>query len=467
MRLFQLLAVVTLIFLAFDVAAACSCAPNRAPCNYYGDASAIFVGRVTGAAEQRTVTDQSGNKVTYDVGTIRFLVLENFKGASGYEVEISSGTGGGDCGYWFQRNETYLVYGYLIKDTNKLYTHICTRTRPLSRATEDLEYLRSLAGAKPGATLYGSLYRYIGDPEYGPVQEGPKMAGVKIVITGEGKTIEAVTNDKGEYRVSGLSPGEYDAFPQLPDNLSAVSSRDEKDNFGRFTGRERIRLTDLACSEENFSVEFNGTISGRILDSAGEPAREVHLRLGREDDPDKERWTWTDKEGYYEFVRVPPGSYLLGFNLTWAPDKDGPYPRTFYPGVKTREEAALITVGEGEKLKGYDMTLPPRLSQREVKVSVVWPDGRPAAGVMVYYEMNDVTDLGDRVETDTKGRASVTLFDNYHYIIYATVERNGKDVHATPIEIFVDKSLKPLRFVLSKKGYGLDEREALKRKPTN
>ena len=467
MRIFQSFVAILFILLAFDLVAACSCARPGSPCNYYGTASAIFVGRAVGSAERKTVIDENGDKITYDVGTIRFLVLENFKGASGYEVQVSSGTGGGDCGYWFRRNETYVVYAYLLDDGKTLYTHICTRTRPVSAATEDLEYLRSLSSAKPGATLNGRLIRLLGDPERGPVSEGPKMAGVKVVVTGEGKTIETVTNDAGEYRVSGLSPGDYDAFPELPDNLSAVSNRDKKDNFGRFTGREPIRLTDRGCGEINFSVEFNGIISGRILDAAGEPAKEVHLRLGSAEDVDKERWTWTDKEGYYEFVRVPPGSYLLGFNLTWAPDKDGPYPRTFYPGVKTREEAALITVGEGEKLKGYNMTLPPRLSEREVKVTVVWPDGRPAAGVRVYYEMNDVTDLGESVQTDAKGQATLTLFDNYHYIIYSTVERNGKDVHAAPVEVLVDKSLKPLKFVLSKAGYGMKERDALKRKPSN
>ena len=41
-------------------------------------------------------TDQNGNKTVYDVGTIRFLVQESFKGVSDYEVEIHSGTGGGE-----------------------------------------------------------------------------------------------------------------------------------------------------------------------------------------------------------------------------------------------------------------------------------------------------------------------------------------------------------------------------------
>jgi hypothetical protein len=114
MRIFQCFAAVIFIFLAFDGTAACSCAPPRAPCNYYGDASAIFVGRAVGSAQRKTVIDENGEKITFDVGTIRFLVLENFKGASGYEVEISSGTGGGDCGYcvpvkgWQDAVHTYL-----------------------------------------------------------------------------------------------------------------------------------------------------------------------------------------------------------------------------------------------------------------------------------------------------------------------------------------------------------------------
>jgi hypothetical protein len=78
-----------------------------------------------------------------------------------------------------------------------------------------------------------------------------------------------------------------------------------------------------------------------------------------------------------------------------------------------------------------------------------------------------VTHLGASVETDARGQVNLNLFDNYHYIVYSTVQRNGKDVHAAPVELLVDKFLKPLKLVLSKAGYGLEEREALKRKPAN
>lgn len=464
MRTINHLTALFFILFAVEAAYACSCMRPGPPCSYYGKADAIFLGRVVGSVQQKTI-DSNGEKITFDVGTIRFLVQENFKGAPGYEVEINSGTGGGDCGFWFLRNQSYVVYAWRSSEDNKLYTNICTRTSPESEAKEDLEYLRGLANAKAGGTLYGELRRIIGDPEHGPLKEGPKMAGVKIVVTGQDKKIEAVTNDSGEFRVTGLPPGDYDAVPQLPDNLAATSNRDERDNFGRFTGRRPVTLTDRSCDAISFTVQFSGIVSGKVVQANGEPAKEVQVNLALGEDEEKYWYTWTDKEGRYEFPRVQPGGYLLGFNLRWAPDKDDPYPKTYYPGVKTRSEASLITVGEGEKLKGYDMTLPPRLSERELKVTVVWPDGSAAVGVGVGYQVNsEVSSPGERIETDEQGTAVLRVFENYRYIIYSTAERNEKDFHSKPIEVLVDKNLKPLKFVLDKEGYGYEESEALKRK---
>ncbi|HEU4766284.1 MAG TPA: hypothetical protein VFS77_02890 [Pyrinomonadaceae bacterium] len=463
MRTYKHLAALLFILFAFEAAYACSCMRPGPPCKYYGSADAIFLGRVVGSAQQRTTKDENGDNVVYDVGKIRFLVQENFKGVSGYEVEISSGTGGGDCGYWFRRNQSYVVYAWRSSESNTLHTNICTRTALESNAQEDLEYLRGLANAKPGATLHGRLTRIIGDQEHGPYKEGPKMAGVKIMITGPGQKIDAVTDQSGEYRVTGLPPGDYDAFPELPANLAATSSRDQQDNFGRVTGRKPVTLVDRGCDEISFSVHFSGMVSGKVVQANGEPAKEVQVNLALGEDEDKYWYTWTDKEGRYEFLMVQPGSYLLGFNLRWVPDKDDPYPKTYYPGVKTRSEASLITVGEGEKLKGYDLTLPPALSARELKVTVVWPDGRPAVNVGVGYEVNsDMSSPGERVETDEKGTVTLKLFDNHRYIIYSAAERNGKDFHAKPVDLLVDKNLKPLKLVLDKEGYGFEERDALK-----
>jgi len=81
-----------LILISFRSAHAYSCAEPGPPRGSYGDATAVFVGRVVGSAERTSCVDQNGTKTIYDFGTIRFLVQETFKGVDGYEVEINIGT---------------------------------------------------------------------------------------------------------------------------------------------------------------------------------------------------------------------------------------------------------------------------------------------------------------------------------------------------------------------------------------
>ena len=73
---------------------------------------------------------------------IRFRVKSSFK------QEEESGEGSlevwtpfGDCGYDFQIGETYLVYADDDEETSVLTTGVCTRTKRLSDAGDDLAYL--------------------------------------------------------------------------------------------------------------------------------------------------------------------------------------------------------------------------------------------------------------------------------------------------------------------------------------
>ncbi len=52
---------------------------------------------------------------------------------------IKTGLGGGDCGYKFIENEEYLVYGYIRDGISR--TNICTGTKLLTAAKEDLKFL--------------------------------------------------------------------------------------------------------------------------------------------------------------------------------------------------------------------------------------------------------------------------------------------------------------------------------------
>ena len=79
---------------------------------------------------------------------VRLRVGEVLSGvdAGQKEIEIATGSGGGDCGYEFQTGVEYVVYAYKNAE-GRLETNSCSRTRPLSEANEDIEYFRAMSHA--------------------------------------------------------------------------------------------------------------------------------------------------------------------------------------------------------------------------------------------------------------------------------------------------------------------------------
>ena len=60
-------------------------------------------------------------------------------------MRLSTGLGGGDCGFDFEVGKQYLVYAfkYAFKDeTGELSTNICTGTTRLEKSSENLAYPR-------------------------------------------------------------------------------------------------------------------------------------------------------------------------------------------------------------------------------------------------------------------------------------------------------------------------------------
>src|SRR6185503_5470300 len=119
-------------------AAACSCLGPLPACSAFWEESAVFAGRVVKI--DRTTTGERPVRVT-------FAVLEAFKGVNTAEVDVVTGSGGGDCGYTFSVGASYFVYGYRGAGSRELSTGICSRTRALAAAAEDLSYARSVPSA--------------------------------------------------------------------------------------------------------------------------------------------------------------------------------------------------------------------------------------------------------------------------------------------------------------------------------
>ena len=108
--------------------------PN-APCQAFGEADAVFSGQVI------SINTQDFGDRGWSNRLVRFLVKESFRGVNTPELEVTTGMGGGDCGFGFQIGKEYLVYAY-PGEGKKLATGICTRTSLLTKADEDLAYIK-------------------------------------------------------------------------------------------------------------------------------------------------------------------------------------------------------------------------------------------------------------------------------------------------------------------------------------
>ena len=121
----------TIFFLAFIPAAlACSCIyPYPPPEESFEEADAVFSGKVTNIELTGMMPDQH-YEATFEVESI-------WKGISESEVVVDTAKDSAMCGFVFEEGETYVVYAYAKEDG--LFTHICSRTKNILTAAEDLE----------------------------------------------------------------------------------------------------------------------------------------------------------------------------------------------------------------------------------------------------------------------------------------------------------------------------------------
>src|SRR5262245_30846592 len=127
-----------------DTAFACSCAKAPTPCQAYGQAEAVFIGtpKEVSGIELKDKIENSA----YRYRIFRFSVDQAFSGVNGSQISVMTGRGSGDCGYDFKIGEQYLVYAYRHYQKKEMFsTSICSRTRPVRNADEDLEVIHGLS----------------------------------------------------------------------------------------------------------------------------------------------------------------------------------------------------------------------------------------------------------------------------------------------------------------------------------
>ena len=340
------------------------------------------------------------------------------------EIEIVTGTGGGDCGYEFQIGVDYVVYAYKNAE-GRLETNICSRTRTLAKAAEDIEYFHAMSNA----------------PETGEIRvrtglaDTPGKPGMTIIADREGSRSSERTNDAGDAVFTGLSPGDY--------TIHAEADGDLPDD-------PKVQLHAKGCLDLKLFRTLR--ITGRITTRSGLPAARVEVQLRSTQDIPADG-VMTDSDGHYELRIVRAGQYYLGINLNHTPTQESPYPRWFYPGTEDRVLATGIDFSGRPEVRTYDFTLPDRQPERAVEGIVLRIDGQamPRAVVNVFDSSKGIV---AQAIADQNGRFALHVFAGTPYRLLAVWPGNTPEdaVSAAPLDIQPDSSPLTLRLTLTQPG---------------
>ncbi|MGE7673325.1 hypothetical protein ACQKMV_07025 [Lysinibacillus sp. NPDC094403] len=119
-----------------SITSACSCADLPSVEEEFERSKAVFSGKVVDIKEKLSLKG-------YTTKSVLFEVTNTWKGVEQSQIIITTGQGGGDCGYNFIKGEEYLVYANesIMYEAKSLVSTMCDRTGVLSSSQEDLEVL--------------------------------------------------------------------------------------------------------------------------------------------------------------------------------------------------------------------------------------------------------------------------------------------------------------------------------------
>ena len=276
---------------------------------------------------------------------VKVAVSRAYRGASGPDFEVMTGEGGGDCGYSFVVGQRYLIYAHREPGVKARTTGICSLTKPIASAQEDLAYLDGLDTRPPGTSVRGHAWQFETASDRDHDQLKSPAVGVTVRLSSEAASFEVIADERGAFATSS-TPYEF----ELPD----------------------LR----ACAELVLSVQFDGRVESRLVAPDGAAIPDTQVRQHWADSEDERSYIdikRTDGTGRFSFGPLSPGRYRLEVGVARMYDDDIPYPPTWYPGVPFRDQSLPVEVGPGEHVLLEPFRVPQKLRRIVVKGRVTWP----------------------------------------------------------------------------------------------
>lgn len=416
-----------LLALAPEVSHACSCAGANPVCSAYWQSAVVFRGRVVEqtlvAPANETVKNLDRTSSTVQgpgYYRVRLSVLEMFRGElQSREMDILTNEQSSACGVPFETGGEYIVFTYSNQDSNELWTSICSHTHKLEPGKEDadLSWMRALATAPDGATIYGNLV-----PSLNPA--GHLSATIRL---SGAEARSAAVDEHGKYLFGGLRPGAYTVSASLPAGFAPNEER-------------TVIVGDKACSQVDWPVRYDGHLRGLVTDADGHPLPDIFMVLQRRDPDSATGFADIDlkdtgPDGRYDFAPVPPGDYLVSANHL-GPSTARPYPRLYYPKAESEADAATIHLPASGTADNINVTFANAWRAVTVHARVLLADGSPAVGADVSaYDANYLSSgEPSRADADAGGRATLSVYEGRTYYLVATISGGTQQRCAGPLK---------------------------------
>ena len=358
--------------------AACSCIGGIPACQATWQAHAVFVGEVLEIGDAPPA-DRSDSGSLYR-RQVSVRVIESFRGGLEPSVKVFTGSGGGDCGYAFASQQAYLIYAHRLPN-GRLTTGICSRTRPVGEAVDDLAYLR---GAAQGNSKLGTIQ---GLARYPDPRE--RNASFELAPAYPGGTVTIESIDPGRtsrYQTQTGADGRYEVRVPVGKYRASLAVRDGLYSTNGFLALEI--LDPRGCAQADFAVHPDGRIAGRVIDTDGGavPALSVELidaAAVRNKYFSTGTRVRTDANGVFEFTRLAPAAYVVG--LTLNRDSNATTSNAVFFELPSGTVAQqTISLDPEERTAIGDMRLPASIKLATVRGTVILEGGRPAVGARVY-----------------------------------------------------------------------------------
>jgi protocatechuate 3,4-dioxygenase beta subunit len=317
-----------------------------------------------------------------------------------------------------------------------------------------------------GAVISGRIYDEFGEPMTNARVQAMRyrfVAGERRLV-GAGRTI--ATDDRGEFRLFGLPPGEYLLSADVP---RFENGGDDRSNYAPTyypgtpspAAAERLRLSVGQEATASFALMLVPTVSvrGLAMSSAGRPLTTGFVTLEPEDAQAGVRMMGgggrIEPDGTFRIRNVPPGSYTLEARSTNDDDE-------------AAEFASVPLTVAGEDVSGLVLrTTPGSAASGRIVFEPPLPPGVSAQGLRVTAPSTTRTVRGrgsrSRVRDDLtfelsglSGERLIRVDGGPSGWYLKAVVLSGRDITDTPIDFSRGDRLDGLRIVLTERVAGLN-----------